>query len=91
MRKAKRVMRSTLILAGAMLYLLACAYLYTRPEVRVLFPRIAPAPVGTATGEAGCQQQQANLNEQTLRQQLKRNWQQVQKQMQKPIQSEVRR
>lgn len=77
----KRIGRFVLILGGAMLYLIALAYLYTRPEVRAFLPCIAPVPITADTGGAGCQQKQVNLSEQALREQLERNWQTVQKEV----------
>lgn len=73
MNRLKRLMRFVLLLTGAMLYLLALAYLYTRPEVRVLVYRIAPVPVLTGAEEAGCKQNQANITEEAVRQQLDKN------------------
>ena len=77
MSRSKHIARAMLLMAGVMLYLFALAYLYSRPEVRVLVYRIAPVPALTGTEEAGCKQNQTKITEETVRRQLDKNQQRM--------------
>jgi thiol:disulfide interchange protein len=78
MRRAKRITRWVLMLVGAIAYLTALAYLYTRPEVGFRLQHRLSASLQADTNAEGCKQTQTNLSEEAVRQQIERNRQQVQ-------------
>jgi len=81
MSRFKPAVRAAIILIGAVLYLGAIAFLYSRPEVRVF--GTSTAPLFSTASETGCRQKQSHLSEEAVRkqvrQQVQQHWQQVQK------------
>jgi hypothetical protein len=74
MTRLKGMARTGVIIAGAMLYLLSIAYLYSRPEVSVLRPGIAPVfDSHQGSAETGCHQNQTDLSEEAVKKRLQQN------------------
>ena len=77
MNRFKPAVRAAIILIGAVLYLVAIAYLYSRPEVSVFGKSIAP--LFPTASETGCRQKQPHLSEEVVRKQVRQQVQQLKK------------
>jgi hypothetical protein len=81
MSSLKHAVRMVIVLIGAVLYLTAIAYLYSRPEVRVFGKSTASlfTPASATASETGCSQQPTDLSEEAVRKRVQQNRHQIQK------------